>query len=46
MELMLAMLPNRGANSWKFFDYYLELFLAFGLYSPEDLQNTEKPLDD
>ena len=40
------MLPNRGANSWKFFDYFLELFLAFGLYSPEEIVNTEKPLDD
>ena len=37
-EIMLRYLPERAAKAWKTFEYFLELFFAFGVFSPEELQ--------
>ena len=35
---MMEYLPDRAARGWKTFEYFLELFFAFAVFGPEELQ--------
>ena len=37
-DLMMENLPERAAKSWKNFEYFLELFFAFAVFSPTDIE--------
>ena len=41
LDQLLSGLSARAATNWQRFEYYLELLLAYALYSPEELENTE-----
>ena len=38
LDLMMSILPDRAANNWKTFKYYLELIHAFAVHGPEELE--------
>lgn len=45
MQLLMSHLHDRAARNWKYFDYYLETILAFGIHTPEELESEASPQD-
>lgn len=38
LDILMLHLRLRAPKSWRSFDYFLELILAFGIHSPEELE--------
>ena len=41
----MSYLHDRAAKNWKYFDYYLEVILAYALHSPEELESETNAMD-